>query len=110
MQLSEDPFKTAHSADIAVVNTALIDCNGEHLRTGQFPDAAEQFPLPIKLSCGDFSSSVTVYCYLVEALSVYGKTEQAVHLAMNVALAVVRYYSTWLEVNDCLKQSTRERS
>ena len=72
--------------------------SGQRLPTTHLSDPMEQFPLPIELSCGAFSSSVTVYCYLIEALSVYGKTEQAVHLAMNLALAVVRYYGTWLEV------------
>ena len=98
LQLSEDPFKTDSPSDISVVNSIVIKCNnGQRLATGQLSDPTEQFPLPIELSCGNFASSVTVYCYLVEALSVYGKTEQAVHLAMNLALAVVRYYGTWLE-------------
>jgi hypothetical protein len=99
LQLSDDPFKSDDPSEICVLKSAVIDCNVQRSTRAHFPDpASEQFPLPTELRCGDFSSSVTVYCYLVEALSMYGKTEQALHLAMNLVLAIVRYYTTWLEV------------
>ena len=96
LQLTEDPFKNDDLSEISVVKSATE--SNVHRSTRSSPDPSEQFPLPMELSCGDFSSSVIVYSYLVEALYVYGKTEQAVHLAMKLALTIVRYYSSWLEV------------
>lgn len=97
LQLPDDPFTNNGLCEISVLKNVVIEI--QRSTKNHFPQPAEQFPQPIVLTCGHFSSSVTVYCYLIEALCIYGKTEQAVHLAMNLALAIVRYYSSWLEVN-----------
>ena len=96
LQLSDDPFKDDNRTEMSVLRSAFLECTVSRSRYLRNP---EQFPFPQELGCGNFASSVTVYCYLVEALSVYGKIDQAVHLAMNLALAIVRYYSSWLEVS-----------
>ena len=96
LQLSDDPFKDDDQTEMSVLRSAVLECTVPRSAKHHVP---EQFPFPKELTCGTFVSSVTVYCYLVEALSVYGKKDQAVHLAMNLTLAIVRYYNAWVEVS-----------
>ncbi|XP_028406963.1 uncharacterized protein LOC114529377 isoform X2 [Dendronephthya gigantea] len=96
LQLSDDPFKSNSTSEISVLKSTAIEY-GKNLTKMNFSDTSGQFPYPVELRCGDFVSSVTMYCYFIEALVIYGKKEQAVDLAMNLALAIIRYYSAWLE-------------
>lgn len=97
LQLADEPFKSDNTSEISVLKSTAVEYGKNHTKI-DFSDHSDQFPYPVELRCGDFVSSATIYCYFIEALAIYGKKEQAVHLAMNLALAIVRYYTAWLEV------------
>ena len=91
LQLADDPNKHDSLSEISVSKSIFLETSSRGA------DSSEKFPYPVHFTCADFSSSLTVFCYLVEALIVYGRKSEGVDLAMNLALAVVRYYSAWLE-------------
>lgn len=74
---------------------SIIKSNGLASSPGRDVD---YFPIPSQVKYGDFTSSVTIHCCILEALFSYKKKEQAVFLAMNLSLVLVQYYTKWLEV------------
>ena len=96
LELGEDPFKNNNLAEVTVEQCVIIQATKTNPKDG-VDELRYHFSYPVSLKCGSFSSSVTVLCYVIEALYVYGKTEKAVHLAMAVGLSIVRHYNTWLD-------------
>ena len=97
LELGEGPFKNNNLAEVTVQRCVVIETSLTNSRDNSSDNLTDRFSYPVSLSCGSFSSSVTIFCYMIEALYVYGETEQAVHLAMAVTLAIIRYYNAWLE-------------
>lgn len=96
LELGEGPFKNNNLSEVTVERCIVVETSLTNSRDNS-DDLTDRFSYPISLSCGSFCSSVTIFCYMIEALHVYGETEKAVHLAMAVTLAIVRYYNAWLE-------------